>query len=125
MQNQIKQRTKRFALEVIDIVDSLPNSASAKIISYQLAKSSTSVGANYRAVCRARSDKEFISKLQIVLEEADESGYWLELIQAKGWVDVSKQLQEANELTAIFVTSLKTVKNRLNSNNKKDNNSFE
>ncbi|MCH7414744.1 four helix bundle protein [Belliella sp. R4-6] len=125
MQNQIKQRTKRFALEVIDIVDSLPNSASAKIISYQLAKSSTSVGANYRAVCRARSDKEFISKLQIVLEEADESGYWLELIQAKGWVDVSKQLQEANELTAIFVSSLKTVKNRLNSNNKKDNNRFE
>ncbi|MFD2033302.1 four helix bundle protein [Belliella marina] len=122
MQNLIKQRTKRFALDVIEIIESLPNSASARIISYQLAKSSTSVGANYRAVCRARSDKEFISKLQIVLEEADESGYWLELIQAKGWVDVSKQLQEANELTAIFVTSLKTIKNRSNSNNEKDNN---
>lgn len=122
MQSLIKTRTKRFALDVIDLIESLPNSVSLKVISYQLVKSATSVGANYRAVCRARSDNEFISKLQIVLEEADESGYWLELIQAKGWVDVSRQLQEANELTAIFVSSLKTIKNRSNSKNNEENN---
>jgi four helix bundle protein len=118
MQNLIKERTKRFALDVIELIELLPNSASAKVISYQLTKSATSVGANYRAVCRARSDNEFISKLQIVLEEADETCYWLELIQAKGWVDVSCQLQEANELTAIFVSSPKTVKNRVKNSNK-------
>lgn len=122
MQSLIKQRTKRFALDVIDLIESLPNSVSVKVISYQLVKSATSVGANYRAVCRARSDKEFISKLQIVLEEADESGYWLELIQAKGWVDVSRQLKEVNELTAIFVSSLKTIKNRSSLKNKEENN---
>ncbi|GAB2623088.1 four helix bundle protein [Belliella aquatica] len=122
MQSLIKTRTKRFALDVIDLIESLPNSVSLKVISYQLVKSATSVGTNYRAVCRARSDNEFISKLQIVLEEADESGYWLELIQAKGWVDVSRQLQEANELTAIFVSSLKTIKNRSNSKNNEENN---
>lgn len=73
MQNQIKQRTKRFALDLINLIESLPNIASAKVISYQLTQSGSSVGANYRAVCRARDDNEFISKLQIVLEEADES----------------------------------------------------
>jgi four helix bundle protein len=66
MQSLIKQRTKRFALDVIDLIELLPNSVSVKVISYQLVKSATSVGANYRAVCRARSDNEFISKLQIV-----------------------------------------------------------
>jgi four helix bundle protein len=115
MQNLLKQRTKLFALNVIDLVEVLPNSTSVKIISYQLVKSATSVGANYRPVCRARSDNEFISKLQIVLEEVDESCYWLEIIQEKSWVDVTKLLKEANELTAIFVSSLKTIKNRSNS----------
>ncbi|PRY83796.1 four helix bundle protein [Mongoliibacter ruber] len=114
MQNLLKQRTKRFALDIIELVEFLPKVLSAKIISYQLVKSATSVGANYRAVCRARSDNEFISKMQIVLEEVDESGYWLELIQEKAWADVTKLLQEANELTAIFVSSLKTIKNKSN-----------
>jgi four helix bundle protein len=75
-----------------------------------------SVGANYRAAFRARSDKEFISKLSIVLEESDESLYWLEIIQEMNWLpseSLSPLISEANELTAIFVSSLKTVKERL------------
>lgn len=112
MKNHLINRSKKFALDVMEMVEFLPKSATAKIISFQLVKSATSVGANYRAVCRARSDKEFVSKMQIVLEESDESGYWLELIQAKGWADVSMLIQESNELVAIFVSSLKTVKAR-------------
>ncbi len=83
-------------------------------------KCGTSVGANYRAVCRSRSNNEFISKMQVVLEESDESCYWLEIVEEKGWVDVRALLKEANELTAIFVSSIKTIKNK--SNNIKNNN---
>jgi four helix bundle protein len=114
MQNLIKQRTKKFALDILNLVEVLPNSVGTKIISFQLVKSSTSVGANYRAVCRSRSDKEFISKMHIVLEEIDESAYWLELLHEKSWVDVINLLKVADELTAIFVSSLKTVKSRIN-----------
>lgn len=112
MQNQIKQRTKQFALDVIDLIELLPKNTSSKVIAYQLVKCATSVGANYRAACRARSDNEFVSKLQIVLEEADESTYWLEMIQAKSWVNVDKLMKESNELTAIFASSLITMKNK-------------
>lgn len=112
MQNQIKQRTKQFALDVIDLIELLPKNTSSKVIAYQLVKCATSVGANYRAACRARSDNEFVSKLQIVLEEADESAYWLEMIQAKSWVNVDKLMKESNELTAIFASSLITMKNK-------------
>jgi four helix bundle protein len=121
MKNLLINRSKKFALDVMEMVEFLPKIATAKIISFQLVKSATSVGANYRAVCRARSDKEFISKMQIVLEEADESGYWLELIQEKGWADVSMLLQESNELVAIFVSSLKTVKAKTNLSRNKPN----
>ncbi|MES2487442.1 MAG: four helix bundle protein [Bacteroidota bacterium] len=82
-----------------------------------MAKCGTSVGANYRAACRARSDREFIAKMEIVLEEADEVLYWLELIIAKQWVDnqmLNFVWNEGNQLTAIFVSSLKTVKARSN-----------
>lgn len=79
----LKLRTKKFSLSIIDIVDLIPPKVSTKVISYQLAKSGTSVGANYRASLRARSDKEFISKMNIVLEESDESMFWLEIIQEK------------------------------------------
>jgi four helix bundle protein len=75
-----KQRTKKFALRVIRLVDSLPNRRSARVMGDQLLRSGTSVGANYRAACRARSRKEFCSKLGIVEEEADESAYWMELL---------------------------------------------
>lgn len=120
MQNQMKSRTKKFSIDVIDLAEKLPNTISSRIVINQLVKSGTSVGANYRAVCRSRSNNEFISKMQVVLEESDESCYWLEIVEEKGWVDVKDLLKEANELTAIFVSSLKTIKNK--SNNIKNNN---
>ena len=116
MSEQLKHRTKQYSILVLDIVERLPILTSSKVIAYQIAKSGTSVGANYRAACRARSDREFIAKMEIVLEEADETLYWLELILAKQWIEkelLNTAWREGNELTAIFVSSLKTVKARL------------
>jgi four helix bundle protein len=110
---QLKIRTKNYSLLILDLVEKLPYTASAKVVAHQIAKSGTSVGANYRAVCRARSDKEFIAKMEIVLEESDETLFWLELIMEKQWIERSilePIWKEGNELTAIFVSSLKTVK---------------
>jgi len=110
---QLKARTKSFSLSIIDLVEKLPITAASKIVSYQIAKSGTSVGANYRAVCRARSNKEFIAKMEIVLEESDETLFWLEIITEKEWLEKTLTepiCKEANELTSIFVSSLKTVK---------------
>lgn len=107
------KRTKRFSIDIIDLVEKLPSTIPGRIISNQLVKCGTSVGANYRAVCRARSDKEFSSKMNIVLEEADESCFWLEIIQEKEWINVESLLKEANELTAIFVTTLITINKKL------------
>ena len=118
--NDLKERTKQFSLAIIDLIEELPKTISAKTVAAQLIRSGTSVGANYRAVCRSRSDKEFISKMNIVLEEADECCFWLEIILTKNWIDnekVNVNLKEANELTAIFVSSLKTINNKLNSEN--------
>jgi four helix bundle protein len=109
----MKNRTKHFALLVIRLCWSLPPSQEGRIISRQLLRSATSVAANYRAVCRARSTPDFISKLGIVLEEADESLFWLELLVDAGITGsnrISLPLQEANELVSIFVASLRTVK---------------
>jgi four helix bundle protein len=116
MSEELKNRTKKFSLSIIDIIEKMDYSISKKVIMNQLAKSGTSVGANYRAACRARSDKEFISKLNIVLEEADECCFWLEIINEKKWIRVETELKEANELTAIFVSTLKKMNNKLNSN---------
>jgi four helix bundle protein len=116
--DELKHRTKQYSLAILNLVELLPFSSSSKVVSYQIAKSGTSVGANYRAVCRARSDREFISKMEIVLEESDETLYWLEIIAEKQWVDkavVDSVWREGNELTAIFVSSLKTVKARATS----------
>ena len=102
---------------ILDLVEELPASIAGKAIANQIVRSGTSVGANYRAVCRARSDREFISKMNIVVEESDETLFWLELIEEKKWIDIDKLLmltKEANELTSIFVSSLKTVKLRMN-----------
>ena len=119
--NELKLRTKNFSLMVIDLVEKLPNSISVRVIANQIVKSGTSVGANYRAVCKARSDKEFVSKMNIVLEEADETLFWIEIIMAKQWI-INSELEivwkEGNELTAIFVSSLKTVNSKINSQNK-------
>ncbi|HWR93995.1 MAG TPA: four helix bundle protein [Flavobacterium sp.] len=115
--NELKLRTKKFTLDIIELVEKLPTSIAGRTISNQIIRSGTSVGANYRAVCRARSDREFVSKMNIVLEEADETVFWLEIIFEKKWLldlEVQKLLIEGNELTAIFVSSLKTVNNKLN-----------
>lgn len=109
----LKDRTKRFALLVIRLCQTLPRSQAGTVITRQLLRSSTSVGANYRAVCRARSNADFVSKLGIVLEEADETLFWLELLVDSGVAQAYKTaplLKEANELVAIFVASLRTAK---------------
>jgi four helix bundle protein len=119
--NELKLRTKNFSLMVIDLVEKLPNSISVRVIANQIVKSGSSVGANYRAVCRARSDREFVSKMNIVLEEADETLFWIEIIIAKQWMsnpELEAIWKEGNELTAIFVSSLKTVNDRISSQNK-------
>lgn len=106
-------RTKAFALRILKLADSMPRTLTAEILARQIARSGTSTATNYRAAQRARSKAEFISKLSIVHEEADETCLWIELIEESGMV-TSKKLAalktEANELTAIFVTSLKTAK---------------
>ena len=112
---ELKRRTKEFGLRVIKLVEQLPRSKTADVIGQQLLRSATSVGANYRAACRARSQADFVSKICVVEEEADESAYWLELPEAAKIVseaEISSLLKEADELTAIFVASGKTAKGR-------------
>ena len=106
-------RTKQFALQVIKFCENLPRDETSRVIGRQLLRSGTSVGANYRAACRAKSKADFISKFQTVLEEADESAFWIELL-----VDSEKTtseaagslLREANELVAISVASITTAR---------------
>ena len=114
MEQVLKSRTKKFAIEVLKLVDKFPsNKKSANIIANQLGRSASSIAANYRAACRARSHNEFIAKIGIVEEEADESIFWLEV--AKETNNLQEQvaenfLKEAKELTAIFTASAKTSK---------------
>jgi four helix bundle protein len=112
-QSNLKERTKAFALEVVALVEELPHGRSADSIGNQLLRSGTSVGANYRAACHARSRREFIAKLGIVEEEADESQFWMDLIIARGWADTQRVAQlrdEARQLVAIIVTSIRTAR---------------
>jgi len=114
-QRELKKRTKQFSLRVIKLVNALPNNSAGRTIGNQLLRSGTSVGANYRAACRGRSKAEFIAKLGIVEEEADESAFWMELIIESGLMDKSKVealLDEANELVAIVVVSIKSAKKK-------------
>ena len=120
----LKERTKQFALRVIRMLRSLPPGQEAKIIGHQLLRSGMSVAANYRAVCGARSRPEFLAKLAIVLEEADESAFWLELLVDAGLIPerkLSELRQEANQLVAIFNASRTTAKKGVQSaiNNQK------
>ena len=111
-ESEMKQRTKAFALRVIKLVNSLSRELVARRLGDQLLRSGTSVGANYRAVCRARSKADFVSKLGIVEEEADESAFWMELLIESGLVPqgrLEKLLDEANQLTAIMVASRKST----------------
>jgi four helix bundle protein len=105
---ELKERTKMFALRIIRVVRSLPSGSEGRVIGYQLLRSGTSVAANYRAVCRGRSRPQFLAKLAIVIEEADESAFWLELLADAGLVPERKLKDlksEANQLVAIFNAS--------------------
>ena len=111
--DELKRRTKQFALRVMKLVDALPRTTTGRAIGGQLVRSGTSVGANYRAACRGRSKAEFTAKVGTVAEEADESCFWLELIIEGQLVPehlVRPLLEEANELTAIFTASAKTTR---------------
>jgi len=114
-QEQMKKRTKEFAKRVINLCRQLPNTRDGRLIGNQLFRSGTSVGANYRAACRARSKAEFVAKLGIVLEEADESLYWPEILTETQVMKadlLTPLMEETDELVAIFVSSLKTAKQR-------------
>jgi four helix bundle protein len=110
---ELAHRTRAFALDVLRLADELPRHPGARAIAHQLARSGSSVAANYRAALRARSSAEFRSKLQIALEEADESHFWLGLARQAEYLPpkfLEKLENEANELTAILVASLKTAR---------------
>jgi four helix bundle protein len=112
---EFKARTKAFALRIVKLASTLPNQWIAQTIGKQIVRSGTSVGANYRAACRARSAAEFRSIMGIVLEEADETVYWLEILAESGLVkpaSLSLLLPEANEITAMVVASIKTSRQR-------------
>jgi len=112
---ELKNRTFDFGVRVIAAVEALPKSETAKILGRQLLRAGTSVGANYRAAARARSQADFISKLGVVEEECDESAYWMEVIVARkllGRAQLRNLLSEANELLAITVASIKTARRK-------------
>jgi four helix bundle protein len=114
-EDDLKRRTKQFALRTMKLVAALPNTVAGRAIGSQLVWAGTSVGANYRAACRARSKAEFAAKLGIVVEEADECAYWLELIIEGELLKRSRiepPLAEARELVAIMVRSRRTVQGR-------------
>ena len=111
---ELRRRTKSFAIRIVNLFRSLPRSPDAQTLGKQLLRSGTSVAANYRAVCRARSQAEFIARMGVVVEEADESVFWLELLGETGVVRPERTqdlLDEANELVKIFGASLRTSKN--------------
>jgi four helix bundle protein len=115
--DELKNRTKKYSIEVIRFLYSLPKENITLAISNQLVRSATSIGANYRAALRSRSPKEFKAKIGIVVEEADETLYWLEIMKEIPQFSISMSeidilLKEANELTAIFVSTLKTIKDQ-------------
>jgi four helix bundle protein len=112
---QLKQRTKTFGIRTVKVVEKLPPKRTAQTIGNQLLRCGTSVGANYRAACRARSDAEFRAKLGICEEEADEAIYWIELIVELGYIRaklLDGLIAEANALLAIIVASIKTSRRR-------------
>ncbi|HVY60814.1 MAG TPA: four helix bundle protein [Planctomycetota bacterium] len=112
---ELKERTKRFAVPVVKMFRALPKVAEARILGRQVIRSGTSVAANYRAACRARSKKEFAAKLGIVVEEIDETVLWLEILVESEIVSASRMrplLTEANELLSILAASYRTARPR-------------
>lgn len=113
--DEFKNRTKTFAIRVIRLVEALPQNQTAKVIGNQLLRCGTSVGANYRASCRAKSPADFVAKMAIVEEECDESIYWLELIVETGLIDEKPLIElknEANEILSMVVACIKTARSR-------------
>lgn len=111
--DELKARTKAFALRVINLAESLPNNGAGRVIKDQMLRAGTSVGANYRAAKRAKSTPDFISKMGTVEEEADETMYWMELIAESGLMNenlVTTLYQEADEILAMVVASIKTAR---------------
>ncbi len=118
---ELKKRTQKFAIDIIRFIEKLPPGRSINVLSNQLLRSSTSIGANYRSACKGKSTPDFINKIVIVEEEADESIYWLELMEESGLIEPTLIIplkKEARELTAIFTAIGKTSK----ANNKSKNN---
>ncbi|WCT10812.1 four helix bundle protein [Mucilaginibacter jinjuensis] len=110
---ELIKRTQAFAITIIKLVEKLPDTKTSRVLSNQLLRSATSVGANYRSACKGKSSADFINKIIIVEEEADESQYWLELIEQSGLMSpesIKVVKQEAKELTAIFTAIGKTAK---------------
>lgn len=111
--DEMKMRTKAFALRVMKLVDAIPRGLAGQVVGRQLLRSATSVGANYRAACRAQSRAEFAAKLSTVVEETDETLYWLELLEESGMFNkgaLAELRKEANELLSIAISSRKTSK---------------
>ncbi len=119
---KLRQRTREFANRVVKLYRALPRTGEADVIGRQMLRAGTSVGANYRAACRARSRSEFVAKLGVVVEEADETLYWLQLMSDNEVVP-SRRLQdllrEAQELTAIFAAARKTMRTKTQLVNRK------
>ena len=110
-----KERTKKFALAVVRLVESLPRTRTAEVLRRQLLRAGTSVGANYRAACRGRSTVDVIAKLGIVEEEADECIYWMDLLNDSDVIPLDRIAplkKEANEIVAMTVASIKTLRSR-------------
>src|SRR3982751_2422492 len=110
--DEMRKRTRAFALRVIRLVEALPKVKTADVIGKQLLRCGTSVGANYRASCRAKPQADFVAKMSIIEEEADETIYWIELLVESSLVEknlVVNLLDEANQIVAIIVSSIKTA----------------
>ena len=115
----LKKRTKAFALRILKLVDALPKTTAGRAFASQIVRSGTSVAANYRSACHAKSTADFVAKMSIVEEEADETLFWLELLEESELVTAAKLTaikQEANELIAITVASIKTARRNRGSN---------
>jgi four helix bundle protein len=114
-EEEFKRRTKQLALRVIRLIDALPQTKTGEVIGKQLLRSATSVGANYRSACRRKSIADIIAKLSLVEEEADESLYWMELIIESGllpYESISNLMSETNEIVAMTVASIKTLRQK-------------
>jgi len=110
-----KERTKKLAIAILKLVEGIPRSITADALARQIVRSGTSIGANYRAACRAKSTADMINKLKIVEEESDETAYWLELLVEAGYLSQEKVLpiaKETDEILAMTVASIKTLRSR-------------